>query len=76
MLKNVIFFVFSKNNNNVAERPKKKKMSDEEILDKLKTIVTVGDPNKKYTKMEKIGQGASGTVYTGRDTFKRFFTVL
>ena len=48
-------------------------MSDEEILDKLKTIVTVGDPNKKYTKMEKIGQGASGTVYTGRDTLARFF---
>ena len=55
-------------NNNVSERPKKKKMTDEEILDKLKTIVTVGDPNKKYTKMEKIGQGASGTVYTAIET--------
>ncbi|XP_073830952.1 serine/threonine-protein kinase PAK 3-like protein isoform X3 [Musca autumnalis] len=43
---------------------KKKKMSDEEILEKLRTIVSVGDPNRKYTKMEKIGQGASGTVYT------------
>jgi len=52
----------------VNERPKKKKMTDEEILDKLKTIVTVGDPNKKYTKMEKIGQGASGTVYTAIET--------
>ena len=39
------------------ERPKKKKMSDEEILEKLRTIVSVGDPNRKYTKMEKIGQG-------------------
>lgn len=36
---------------------KKKKMSDEEILEKLRTIVSVGDPNRKYTKMEKIGQG-------------------
>ena len=27
-------------------------------------IVSVGDPTKKYTKMEKIGQGASGTVFT------------
>ena len=26
--------------------------------------MSVGDPTKKYTKMEKIGQGASGTVYT------------
>lgn len=43
---------------------KKKKMTDEEILDRLRTIVSVGDPNRKYTKMEKIGQGASGTVYT------------
>ena len=59
------------NNKNVVnerERPKKKKMSDEEILERLKTIVTVGDPNKKYTKMEKIGQGASGTVYTAIET--------
>ncbi|CAB4068382.1 Serine/threonine-protein kinase PAK 3,Serine/threonine-protein kinase pakD,Serine/threonine-protein kinase MST20 [Pyricularia oryzae 70-15],Serine/threonine-protein kinase TAO2,Serine/threonine-protein kinase 25,Serine/threonine-protein kinase max-2,Germinal center kinase 1,Serine/threonine-protein kinase pak-1,Serine/threonine-protein kinase PAK 5,Serine/threonine-protein kinase svkA,Mitogen-activated protein kinase kinase kinase kinase 2,Serine/threonine-protein kinase 26,Mitogen-activated protein kinase len=46
----------------------KKKMSDEEILDRLKQIVTVGDPNRKYTKMEKIGQGASGTVYTAIET--------
>jgi p21-activated kinase 1 len=43
---------------------KKKKMTDEEILERLRTIVSVGDPNRKYTKMEKIGQGASGTVYT------------
>ena len=43
---------------------KKKKMSDEEILEKLRTIVSVGDPTRKYAKMEKIGQGASGTVYT------------
>lgn len=36
---------------------RKKKMSDEEILEKLRVIVSVGDPNRKYTKMEKIGQG-------------------
>jgi p21-activated kinase 1 len=53
---------------NANERPKKKKMSDEEILDRLKAIVSVGDPNRKYTKMEKIGQGASGTVYTAIET--------
>ncbi|XP_074657598.1 serine/threonine-protein kinase PAK 2-like isoform X2 [Tubulanus polymorphus] len=46
------------------DKPKKKKMSDEEILAKLRTIVSVGEPSRKYTKMEKIGQGASGTVYT------------
>lgn len=36
---------------------KKKKMSDDEIIEKLRTIVSVGDPNRKYTRMEKIGQG-------------------
>jgi len=39
------------------DKPRKKKMSDEEILERLRTIVSVGDPNRKYTKMEKIGQG-------------------
>ncbi|KAJ8310906.1 hypothetical protein KUTeg_012771 [Tegillarca granosa] len=58
---------------NKNEKQKKKKMTDEEILEKLRTIVTIGDPNRKYTKMEKIGQGASGTVFiaievaTGRE---------
>lgn len=36
---------------------KKKKMSDDEIIEKLRTIVSVGDPNRKYARMEKIGQG-------------------
>ncbi|XP_059049114.1 serine/threonine-protein kinase Pak [Achroia grisella] len=51
-----------------GQQQRKKKMSDEEILEKLRTIVSVGDPNRKYTKMEKIGQGASGTVYTAIET--------
>ena len=33
------------------------KLSDEEVLSLLRTIVSVGDPKKKYTKFEKIGQG-------------------
>uniref|UniRef100_A0A669BYH3 non-specific serine/threonine protein kinase n=1 Tax=Oreochromis niloticus TaxID=8128 RepID=A0A669BYH3_ORENI len=43
------------------------KMSDDEIMEKLRTIVSIGDPKKKYTRYEKIGQGASGTVYTAID---------
>ncbi|XP_058857022.1 serine/threonine-protein kinase PAK 3-like isoform X5 [Acipenser ruthenus] len=46
---------------------KKSKMTDEEILERLRSIVSVGDPKKKYTRFEKIGQGASGTVYTAID---------
>lgn len=37
--------------------PRRRKMTDEEILERLKMIVSIGDPNRKYTKMEKIGQG-------------------
>uniref|UniRef100_A0A8C1TFV8 non-specific serine/threonine protein kinase n=1 Tax=Cyprinus carpio TaxID=7962 RepID=A0A8C1TFV8_CYPCA len=49
------------------QRPKKGKMTDDEIMDKLRTIVSIGDPKKKYTRYEKIGQGASGTVFTAID---------
>ncbi|XP_054270159.1 serine/threonine-protein kinase Pak [Macrosteles quadrilineatus] len=52
------------NTNTSSSTARKKKLSDDEILEKLRTIVSVGDPNRKYAKMEKIGQGASGTVYT------------
>ena len=58
----------AKPSSNALERPKKKKMTDDEIMERLRQIVTVGDPNRKYTKMEKIGQGASGTVYTAIET--------
>ncbi|XP_062902247.1 serine/threonine-protein kinase PAK 2-like [Mobula hypostoma] len=51
-----------------SEKAKKKtKMTDDEIMEKLRSIVSVGDPKKKYTRFEKIGQGASGTVFTAID---------
>lgn len=46
----------------------KTKMSDEEVMQKLRCIVSIGDPNRKYLKTEKIGQGASGNVYTAVET--------
>uniref|UniRef100_A0A8D2MGC0 non-specific serine/threonine protein kinase n=1 Tax=Zonotrichia albicollis TaxID=44394 RepID=A0A8D2MGC0_ZONAL len=39
------------------KQKKKTKMSDEDIMEKLRTIVSIGDPKKKYTRYEKIGQG-------------------
>lgn len=39
------------------KQKKKTKMTDEEIMEKLRTIVSIGDPKKKYTRYEKIGQG-------------------
>uniref|UniRef100_A0AAX7UG42 non-specific serine/threonine protein kinase n=1 Tax=Astatotilapia calliptera TaxID=8154 RepID=A0AAX7UG42_ASTCA len=48
-----------------TDRQKKKsKMTDEEILERLRSIVSVGDPKKKYTRFEKIGQGHRGTYCT------------
>ena len=51
------------NTNGTTVQLKKKKMSDEEVLSRLRRIVSIGDPNRKYSKIEKIGQGASGVVY-------------
>jgi tRNA A-37 threonylcarbamoyl transferase component Bud32 len=53
-----------KGNLTTQKREKKPKMSEAEVIANLKQIVSIGDPTKKYTKMEKIGQGASGVVYT------------
>ena len=38
-----------------------------EIYAKLTAICSEGDPNQRYTGLVKIGQGASGGVYTARD---------
>ncbi|XP_074598455.1 serine/threonine-protein kinase PAK 3-like protein isoform X2 [Brevipalpus obovatus] len=46
------------------ELAKLNRKRDEEVMARLKSIVTIGEPNRKYTKMEKIGSGASGIVYT------------
>ncbi|XP_039270762.1 serine/threonine-protein kinase PAK 2-like [Styela clava] len=54
-------------NKQTIEKQKKKKISDEEILSKLRTIVSVGNPENKYARFEKIGQGASGTVFTAEE---------
>ncbi|XP_037833619.1 serine/threonine-protein kinase PAK 2 [Kryptolebias marmoratus] len=57
------------NASKLSERQTRKdsRLTDVEIMEKLRTIVSVGDPKKKYTRYEKIGQGASGTVYTAID---------
>ncbi|VDM62726.1 unnamed protein product [Angiostrongylus costaricensis] len=45
----------------------KRKMTDAEVLTKLRSIVTIGNPDKKYRKIDKIGSGASGSVYTAME---------
>uniref|UniRef100_A0A8C7FGW4 non-specific serine/threonine protein kinase n=1 Tax=Oncorhynchus kisutch TaxID=8019 RepID=A0A8C7FGW4_ONCKI len=48
-------------------KPQTARHADTNPLGELWSIVSVGDPKKKYTRFEKIGQGASGTVYTAID---------
>jgi len=37
-------------------------------MEKLRSVVTHADPNSSYTKIKKVGQGASGSVYVARYT--------
>lgn len=37
------------------------------VLATLRSIVSVGDPDLRYENYKKIGQGASGTVYTAEE---------
>ncbi|PKI85041.1 non-specific serine/threonine protein kinase [Malassezia vespertilionis] len=41
-------------------------MSETEIMEKLRSVVSVDDPNMLYSKVKKIGQGASGSVYVAK----------
>jgi p21-activated kinase 1 len=41
-----------------------KHLSEEEIMERLRSIVNPHDPKQRYKIIKKIGSGASGTVYT------------
>lgn len=41
-------------------------MSEAQVMEKLKTVVSKEDPQVSYAKQKKIGQGASGSVYVAR----------
>ncbi|KAI7894862.1 kinase-like domain-containing protein [Mucor mucedo] len=38
-------------------------MSESQIMERLRAVVTSGDPNLLYKRTKRIGQGASGSVY-------------
>ncbi|KAL2263876.1 hypothetical protein VTK26DRAFT_4553 [Humicola hyalothermophila] len=41
-------------------------MSENEVMAKLREVVSKEDPNRLYAKQKKIGQGASGSVYVAK----------
>lgn len=46
--------------------PRRPSILEKEMLEKIGQIVSRGDPADYYTRLRKIGQGASGAVYIGR----------
>ncbi|PWY70173.1 p21-activated serine/threonine protein kinase [Aspergillus heteromorphus CBS 117.55] len=41
-------------------------MSENEVMDRLRSVVSKDNPAESYSKQRKIGQGASGSVYVAR----------
>ncbi|XP_013793065.2 serine/threonine-protein kinase PAK 1-like [Limulus polyphemus] len=52
---------------NLREKEAKKKMTDNEVMETLKTIVNTGNPRVTYTLDKKVGSGASGTVFIAKN---------
>ena len=44
------------------------RLGESQIMEKLRSVVSPGDPNLCYTKIRKVGQGASGSVYVAKYT--------
>ncbi|CEP13652.1 hypothetical protein [Parasitella parasitica] len=38
-------------------------MTEAQVMEQLRSVVTNGDPNDLYKKIKRVGQGASGSVY-------------
>ncbi|TFK17813.1 STE/STE20/PAKA protein kinase [Coprinopsis marcescibilis] len=52
------------------EKPKEKRistMTEVQIMEKLRQVVTDEDPKLIYSKIKKVGQGASGHVYVAKE---------
>ncbi|KAL3895130.1 MAG: hypothetical protein SGCHY_004884 [Lobulomycetales sp.] len=53
------------------KKPHKERLStltEAQIMEKLKSVVSHSDPSVIYTKIKKVGQGASGSVYLAKNT--------
>ncbi|GJJ75676.1 serine/threonine-protein kinase CLA4 [Entomortierella parvispora] len=41
-------------------------MTEAQVMEKLRSVVSSGDPSTLYSKIKKVGQGASGSVYVAK----------
>ena len=46
--------------------PRLSNLGEAQVMVKLRSVVSPGDPNASYTKIKKVGQGASGSVYVAK----------
>ncbi|KAG4305018.1 hypothetical protein PORY_001693 [Pneumocystis oryctolagi] len=49
--------------------PEEKRVNDlteNDVMERLKNVVSIEDPNVLYSKIKKVGQGASGSVYVAK----------
>ena len=46
--------------------PRLSNLGEAQVMEKLRSVVSPGDPNASYTKLKKVGQGASGSVYVAK----------
>nr|AAG38545.1 protein kinase Ste20 [Pneumocystis carinii] len=56
------------------EPPSDEKVNDltgSQVMERLRNVVSTNDPNPLYTKIKKVGQGASGSVYVARVAIKQ-----
>uniref|UniRef100_A0A914GVU4 non-specific serine/threonine protein kinase n=1 Tax=Globodera rostochiensis TaxID=31243 RepID=A0A914GVU4_GLORO len=53
----------------VTKRPQQQKLTNSQVLAELREIVSGGDPLEKYNLVDKIGVGATGTVWSARCKF-------
>jgi len=51
------------------DKPKEQRigtMTEVQIMEKLHHVVSMDDPKQLYSKIKKVGQGASGHVYVAK----------
>ncbi|CCJ29164.1 unnamed protein product [Pneumocystis jirovecii] len=49
-----------------SEEKKTTDLTENQVMERLRNVVSIEDPNILYSKIKKVGQGASGSVYVAK----------